>query len=726
MEGCSEDERFFDTREEEVSSSSGCASDSVSPDSQFEIWTKNLESVEDRRRRFFRWMNLSFDPNSLEEFEGGTYEEKKIQLELDRVMNDSGAVLRTSGSEEGFWSDTLSRSTSCQSAEAREEDGGEEVDFKYKIRNLDDGREFVLQELDQDGIFSRFREVGSNRSLNFEEFQRSIGWSPLIQRLLRRYSDEARNVVEVRKKPKRSWLSRLGSPSRAFDKREANVVELSRLGSKKMQRVKVHSHKKKTKQLSSLYTGQEFLAHKGSILTMKFSLDGQYLASGGEDGIVRVWKVIEDDRSERFDVPISDPSCLYFAIDHKSKITSVGVDAISKDNGKTKRHISSDSTCVVLPPKVFRVLEKPLHEFQGHNGEVLDLSWSKQRLLLSSSDDNTVRLWQVGRDKCLGVFHHNNFVTCVHFNPVDEDYFVSGCIDGKVRIWEVSSCQVVDYTDIGEIITAVAYRPSGEGALFFKLTDYELFHDSDNKMRQDTEISLQGKTKLPGKRITGFEFSPSDPSKVIVTSADSLVRILCSTDVICKFKVSGLRVAANQMHATFTSDGKHVVSTSDDSNVHVWNYDKQERPSSRPKHIHSYESFMSQNASVAIPWRGIETVPATILSPPPPPTGDSHAASSNAANCHRNSTVTSPDCFSLTRGFLLDSLIRGSATWPEEKLPNSKPVSVSTLKFKSEFKFLKNACQSMFNSHMWGLVIVTAGWDGRIRTYLNYGLPLRV
>ncbi|CAN1299785.1 WD repeat-containing protein 44 [Linum perenne] len=713
MEGCSEDERFFDTREEEVSSSSGCASDSVSPDSQFEIWTKNLESVEDRRRRFFRWMNLSFDPNSLEEFEGGTYEEKKIQLELDRVMNDSGAVLRTSGSEEGFWSDTLSRSTSCQSAEAREEDGGEEVDFKYK-------------ELDQDGIFSRFREVGSNRSLNFEEFQRSIGWSPLIQRLLRRYSDEARNVVEVRKKPKRSWLSRLGSPSRAFDKREANVVELSRLGSKKMQRVKVHSHKKKTKQLSSLYTGQEFLAHKGSILTMKFSLDGQYLASGGEDGIVRVWKVIEDDRSERFDVPISDPSCLYFAIDHKSKITSVGVDAISKDNGKTKRHISSDSTCVVLPPKVFRVLEKPLHEFQGHNGEVLDLSWSKQRLLLSSSDDNTVRLWQVGRDKCLGVFHHNNFVTCVHFNPVDEDYFVSGCIDGKVRIWEVSSCQVVDYTDIGEIITAVAYRPSGEVCKSLILSyDYELFHDLDNKMRQDTEISLQGKTKLPGKRITGFEVElPFAPCPSVLLCKKQCCNIQYLLPVLPK--VSGLRVAANQMHATFTSDGKHVVSTSDDSNVHVWNYDKQERPSSRPKHIHSYESFMSQNASVAIPWRGIETVPATILSPPPPPTGDSHAASSNAANCHRNSTVTSPDCFSLTRGFLLDSLIRGSATWPEEKLPNSKPVSVSTLKFKSEFKFLKNACQSMFNSHMWGLVIVTAGWDGRIRTYLNYGLPLRV
>jgi hypothetical protein len=32
----------------------------------------------------------------------------------------------------------------------------------------------------------------------------------------------------------------------------------------------------------------------------------------------------------------------------------------------------------------------------------------------------------------------------------------------------------------------------------------------------------------------------------------------------------------------------------------------------------------------------------------------------------------------------------------------------------------------MLSSHLWGLVIVTAGWDGRIRTYLNYGLPLRL
>ena len=51
----------------------------------------------------------------------------------------------------------------------------------------------------------------------------------------------------------------------------------------RMKRVRVHPCSKSSKELSSLYCGQEFVAHEGSILTMKFSLDGQFLATAGED-----------------------------------------------------------------------------------------------------------------------------------------------------------------------------------------------------------------------------------------------------------------------------------------------------------------------------------------------------------------------------------------------------------------------------------------------------------
>ena len=53
-------------------------------------------------------------------------------------------------------------------------------------------------------------------------------------------------------------------------------------------------------------------------------------------------------------------------------------------------------------------------------------------------------------------------VTCVQFNPIDENYFVSGSIDGKVRIWEIRERRVVDWTGIRDIVTALCYRPDGK------------------------------------------------------------------------------------------------------------------------------------------------------------------------------------------------------------------------------------------------------------------------
>lgn len=196
---------------------------------------------------------------------------------------------------------------------------------------------------------------------------------------------------------------------------------------------------------------------------------------------------------------------------------------------------------------------------------------------------------------------------------------------------------------------------------------------------------------------------------------------------------SGLKNVGSQTSASFTLDGKHIVSASDDSNVHIWNYASQDKVSSRAKTIWSSESFLSHNASIAIPWCGMQALSETLLSPTL--STDVRGSSVKTGSKHRNfdensdqkMPLSSPDCFSLSRGFMLESLPKGSATWPEEKLSDSSPIAIPPLLCKSEYKFLKNACQSLFSSpHMWGLVVVTAGWDGRIRTYHNYGLPVHI
>ncbi|GMI89116.1 hypothetical protein like AT5G42010 [Hibiscus trionum] len=727
-----EEDQLFDTREEISSASEKCGSspdldqvdDFVDSFDQYKFWSMFPESVDKRRHNFRKRMGLSFNGNSITGENPGGFGRDELELGISRISEDSGAVLRTSGLEEGDSSNQPFVSFRFNDAQEPAETCSKEDHLAHQGKNLDGQIELVMSDLSQNGISSHSENTGSSKSVSSELYERISMPSPSVDLQL-----DGEVEVDVKRKVKKSWLRKLGAMAHIVDR---HVEVPSKHGNhesasgEKMKRVRPIPSSKHSKELSSLYCGQEFVAHEGSILTMKFSLDGEFLATAGEDCIVRVWKIVEDDSLDKFDCQDLDPSCLYFRMNNLSQLIPLNVDKERIDKIKRLRR-SSDSTCVIFPPKVFRVLEKPVHEFQGHNAEILALSWSKKGFLLSSSVDKTVRLWQVGCDRCLRVFSHNNYVTSVAFNPVDDNYFISGSIDGKVRFWEVLHCRVIDYTDVRDIVTAVCYRPDGKGGIVGSMTGSCRFFDIiGTRLHVDEPIYLQGKRKLPGKRVTGFEFSPSDPSKVMITSADSLVRVLSGRDVVCKVKASGFRVAMSQTSATFSQDGKQIISASEDSNIYIWNYANQEKSCSKVKSISSCESFLSHNASVAIPWRGIETIPATFASLELG--GD--VRRNSLLNGHRHQSVepeqpmphSSPDCFSV----LLESLTKGSPTWPEETLPNASVGTVASDVCRFELKVLKSAYQSMLSSHKWGLVIVTASWDGRIRTYLNYGLPIRL
>ncbi|XP_031389168.1 uncharacterized protein LOC116201852 isoform X2 [Punica granatum] len=544
------DERFFDAREEtssvsdwSIDSSDGCSSsprvvDDILEVLRHEIWTKCPESVRERRNRFLNWTGLNYDWSLIEREESWPSFQDEIEVDKGRIAADSGAILRDF--DYSFSCIHSSRSNWALESTCYDSRDGS---FGARCKDSDDGVEVVVGEfVRRSRVLMRVKENGLSHSGSIEELRRVVGSSsPLIRPYFHGKLDHAKELGDPKQKMKMGWLRKLGVAACVSG---GNIDAISKpddlelVAGLKMRKVRTHSRKKKYKELSSLYAGQEFLAHEGSISAMKFSVDGRYLASSGEDAVVRVWRVIEEERLERIDVSDLDSSCLYFAINESSELASLNVD---KEHylGRAKRiGRQSESCCVVLPSKVFHILEKPLHEFYGHLGEVLDLTWSKKGYLLSSSVDKTVRLWQVGTDRCLRVFSHNNYVTSINFNPVDENFFISGSIDGKVRIWEVLSGKVVDYISMREIVSAVSYQSDGKGAIVGTMNGNCCFYSiEDNHLHLDAQICVHSGKKSPGKRITGFQFTPSDPSKVMVTSADSTVRILSGLDVICKFRV---------------------------------------------------------------------------------------------------------------------------------------------------------------------------------------------
>lgn len=384
-----EEDQYFDSREDITSASdsnydspentdSDCGVvDSLPASVGYEVWINNPGSIRERRNKFLEWIGLSEEKIVGED--PGITSCRELEVETDRTTDYSGAVLGSPSFDDGFSSSQSSMS--CWSTDAREFlDEAFEENLICRIRNLDDGTEFIVDELGQDGMLMRLREVGSDCLLTVQEFERSLGLSPFVQRIMQREVRKPSNLEVARKRVNKGWLRRIGAVACNVDRQlEAGNMNCNHsypVAGDRAQTVKVRSYRKRSKEFSALYLQQDMHAHEGSILTMKFSSDGQYLASAGEDGIVRVWKVMESERTDEFDIVGTDPSHVYFRINYLGDLVSLHGDREKK--GKLKN--MKKTSCVIFPQKFFQISEKPIHEFHGHCGAVLDLSWSKNKV----------------------------------------------------------------------------------------------------------------------------------------------------------------------------------------------------------------------------------------------------------------------------------------------------------------------------------------------------------
>ncbi|KAH1144395.1 hypothetical protein AAZX31_12G210300 [Glycine max] len=629
------------------------------------------------------------------------------------------------------------------------------------IRDLDNGKEFVVNELEN------LREVATGRQLTMEEFEMTVGHSPIVQELMRRQNVEEASVdsnaggSKVKKKGT-GWLKSIKSVAssvagyrdrRSSDERDTSSEKGGRRSSSATddsqegggafhgpERVRVKQYGKSCKEVTALYKSQEIQAHSGSIWSIKFSLDGKYLASAGEDCVIHVWQVVEGERKgellllDREKGEDGNGNVDMFLVVNGSPMA----DGERKRKGRSsvsRKSLSLDQ--FVVPQTVFALTDKPVCSFQGHLHDVLDLSWSKTQHLLSSSMDKTVRLWHLSSKSCLKIFSHSDYVTCIQFNPVDDRYFISGSLDAKVRIWSIPDRQVVDWTDLHEMVTAACYTPDGQGALVGSYKgSCHLYNTSENKLQQKSQINLQNKKKKSHhKKITGFQFAPGSSSEVLITSADSRIRVVDGVDLVHKFK--GFRNATSPISASLTANGKYVVAASEDSHVFIWKNEADCRPN-RSKGVtvtRSYEHFHCKDVSVAIPWPGmgdewdmqdtfsgeqpeIDNHADEVSSANHPPTPveenfvtEGSRSASGYSNSPRHATIASA-----TNSYFFDRI---SATWPEEKLL----LATRTQSPRVSMDFSNGVSKKM---SAWGMVIVTAGLRGEIRTFQNFGLPLRI
>ncbi|XP_029374755.1 WD repeat-containing protein 44 [Echeneis naucrates] len=337
--------------------------------------------------------------------------------------------------------------------------------------------------------------------------------------------------------------------------------------------------------------------HMGAVWTMKFSHCGRLLATAGQDNVVRIWVL-----KTAFD---------YFN-NMRLKYNTEGRVSPSPSQESlcsSKSDTDPGASCAPEDPDMedrnapFR--QVPFCKYKGHTADLLDLSWSKNFFLLSSSMDKTVRLWHISRRECLCCFQHIDFVTAIAFHPRDDRYFLSGSLDGKLRLWNIPDKKVALWNEVDgqtRLITAANFCQNGKYAVIGTYDGRCIFYDTE-RLKYHTQIhvrSTRGRNKV-GRKITGIEPLPGE-NKILVTSNDSRIRLYDLRDLSLSMKYKGYVNSSSQIKASFSHDYSFIVSGSEDKYVYIWST------------YHDLSKFTSVRRDRNDFWEGIKAHNAVVTS----------------------------------------------------------------------------------------------------------------
>ncbi|MED6281387.1 WD repeat-containing protein 44 [Characodon lateralis] len=337
--------------------------------------------------------------------------------------------------------------------------------------------------------------------------------------------------------------------------------------------------------------------HTGAVWTMKFSHCGRLLATAGQDNIVRIWVLktafdyFNNMRLKYNTEGRVSPSPSQESLCSSKSDTDPGASCPSEDPDTEDRNAP------------FRPV--PFCKYKGHTADLLDLSWSKNFFLLSSSMDKTVRLWHISRRECLCCFQHIDFVTAIAFHPRDDRYFLSGSLDGKLRLWNIPDKKVALWNEVDgqtRLITAANFCQNGKYAVIGTYDGRCIFYDTE-RLKYHTQIhvrSTRGRNKV-GRKITGIEPLPGE-NKILVTSNDSRIRLYDLRDLSLSMKYKGYVNSSSQIKASFSHDYSFIVSGSEDNYVYIWST------------YHDLSKFTSVRRDRNDFWEGIKAHNAVVTS----------------------------------------------------------------------------------------------------------------
>ncbi|KAK7087632.1 notchless protein homolog 1-like [Littorina saxatilis] len=294
-------------------------------------------------------------------------------------------------------------------------------------------------------------------------------------------------------------------------------------------------------------------AHSAAIVTVAFSPDGRYLASGSGDTTVRFWDLNTETPQHTCKGHKNYVLCVAWSPDGR-KLASGSY--TKQDNGEV----------MIWDPETGKQMGQTL---TGHKKWVTSLAWKplhldpECRYLASASKDTTVRIW----DTFLGKYEmiltaHSDTVQCVKWGGADLLYTASS--DRTVKVWRSDGvlCRSLEghahWVNTLAINTDYVMRTGAYDPAEAKLVKAEVTDSPE-------ELSRKAKQRYDAVR-QGAE------SELLVSGSDDAKLFLWRPEVDKKpvKRLDGHASGGTIVDVKFSPDARLLASASFDHSVRLW------------------------------------------------------------------------------------------------------------------------------------------------------------
>ncbi|MBO0789352.1 MAG: WD40 repeat domain-containing protein [Ktedonobacteraceae bacterium] len=198
------------------------------------------------------------------------------------------------------------------------------------------------------------------------------------------------------------------------------------------------------------------------VSAVRLSRDGRWIISGHHDGDVALWETVTgrcicsfdgDAETQSADL---DNDIIRTYTGHTGEITSLSI----SDDGHWIASGSQDGTV-----KLWDTLaECHQRTFEGHTGNITSVSISGDgRWIVSGSQDHTVRIWEAVTGRCVHILQgHTAEITAVCISE-NGHWVVSGSKDTTVQYWDtVTGCRIQRFRTFSDEAETVCLSDDGD------------------------------------------------------------------------------------------------------------------------------------------------------------------------------------------------------------------------------------------------------------------------